>query len=94
MDKLVDFVQWMGDFPVEATGLRDADALVLCALSYFDLRPLLAEGDAEAFPLAAFPKSTFERPIPMGTFWPRSLNNSGISQFLSHFHLENPTYLN
>ena len=46
MDKLVDYVQWMGDFPVEATGLQDADALVLCAIAYFDLRPLLAEGDA------------------------------------------------
>ena len=42
MDRLSDYVQWMGDFPVEATGFRDADALVLCALSYFDLTPLFA----------------------------------------------------
>ena len=40
MDKLADYIQWMGDFPVEATGFRDADALVLSALSYFDLTPL------------------------------------------------------
>ena len=40
MDRLVDYVQWMEDFPVEATGFRDADALVLSALSYFDLTPL------------------------------------------------------
>ena len=40
MDRLTDYVQWMGDFPVEATGFRDVDALVLCALSYFDLTPL------------------------------------------------------
>ena len=40
MDKLADYVQWMGDFPVEATGFRDADALVLSALAYFDLTPL------------------------------------------------------
>ena len=40
MDRLADYVQWMEDFPIEATGLRDADALVLCALSYFDLSPL------------------------------------------------------
>ena len=28
MDKLVDYVQWMGDFPISMTGFRDADALV------------------------------------------------------------------
>ena len=42
MDKLADYVQWMEDFPVEATGFRDADALVLSALSYFDLTPIFA----------------------------------------------------
>ena len=42
MDKLTDYAQWMGDFPVEATGFRDADALVLCALSYVDLAPLFS----------------------------------------------------
>ena len=40
MDKLTDYIQWMGDFSVEATGFRDADALVLSALSYFDLTPI------------------------------------------------------
>lgn len=44
MDSLADYVQWMGDFPIAATGFRDADALVLCALSYIDLSPLFADG--------------------------------------------------
>ena len=44
MDKLVDYVQWMGDFPISMTGLRDADALVFCALSYFDLSPVFSDG--------------------------------------------------
>ena len=40
MDTLTDYVQWMGDFPIAATGFRDVDALVLCALSYIDLSPV------------------------------------------------------
>ena len=40
MDKLLDYVLWMRDFPIDATGFRDADALVLCALSYCDFSPL------------------------------------------------------
>ena len=44
MDKLVDYVQWMGDFPISMTGFREADALVFCALSYFDLSPVFSDG--------------------------------------------------
>ena len=40
MDNLKDYIQWMSDIPIQATGLRDADAMVLCCLSYFDLSPL------------------------------------------------------
>ncbi len=47
MDKLADYVQWIGEFPIAATGFRDADALVLCALSYFDLSPVLPSETAE-----------------------------------------------
>lgn len=43
MDKQVDFVKWMGDFSIGTTGLLDADALILSALSYFDLSPLFRE---------------------------------------------------
>lgn len=43
MDNLTDYVRWMGDYPISMTGFQDADAMVLCALSYFDFAPLLAE---------------------------------------------------
>ncbi|MBR0353140.1 MAG: DUF2974 domain-containing protein [Oscillospiraceae bacterium] len=48
MDSLKDYILWMGDFPVSATGFRDADALVLCLLSYFDLSPVFGGGVQEA----------------------------------------------
>ncbi len=43
MDSLKDYIQWMGDFPISMTGFRDADALVLCALSYIDFSPVFSE---------------------------------------------------
>lgn len=52
MDKLSDYIRWMGDFPIAATGFRDADALVLSALAYIDLSPVFA-GGAEDVPLSA-----------------------------------------
>ncbi len=45
MDTLFDYLQWMGDFPLAATGVREADALVLGLLSYFDLTPLFQSED-------------------------------------------------
>ena len=45
MDNLKDYIRWMGDFPIQATGFRDADALVLCVLSYFDLAPIFENTD-------------------------------------------------
>ena len=45
MDTLFDYLQWMGDFPLAATGVREADALVLGLLSYFDLAPLFKNED-------------------------------------------------
>lgn len=44
MDGLSDYIRWMGDFPIAATGFRDADALVLCALSYIDMSPVFSRG--------------------------------------------------
>ena len=44
MDNLKDYIRWMGDIPIQATGMRDADAMVLCGLSYFDLSPLFDGG--------------------------------------------------
>lgn len=45
MESLLDYVRWMEDFPISATGVREADALVLGALSYFDLTPIFADGE-------------------------------------------------
>ena len=46
MDNLVDYIRWMEDFPISSTGFLDADALVLCMLSCFDLSPVFAEQEA------------------------------------------------
>lgn len=45
METLFDYLKWMGDFPIAATGVRDADTLVLGLLSYFDLTPLFKDED-------------------------------------------------
>lgn len=47
MDGLSDYIRWMGDFPIAMTGFRDADALVICALSYIDFSPVFAANDKE-----------------------------------------------
>ena len=39
MDTLEDYILWMGDYPFSIIPMRDADALVLCLLSYIDFRP-------------------------------------------------------
>ncbi len=48
MDSLTDYILWMSDFTFSATGFREADALVLCTLSYFDLSPVFSGGVKEA----------------------------------------------
>ena len=45
METLFDYLKWMGEFPLSATGVREADALVLGLLSYFDLTALFANED-------------------------------------------------
>ena len=40
MENLADYIQWMGAYPFSATGFREADALILCVISYFDLAPV------------------------------------------------------
>lgn len=39
MDTLSDYILWMGDYPFSQVELKEADALVLCLLSYIDFRP-------------------------------------------------------
>ena len=40
MEILEDYVLWMEDYPCSLIGFREADALVLCLLSYIDYSPL------------------------------------------------------
>ena len=42
MDTLIDYIKWMSDIPLAATGVREPDALVLCAMSYIDMAPVFA----------------------------------------------------
>ncbi len=49
MDKLTDYIRWMGDFHISETGMRDADALVLCMLSYYDLTKMFAGGEGRVY---------------------------------------------
>ena len=47
MDNLFDYLKWMGDFPIEATGFLEADAMVFGVLSYIDMDPVFAAIDDE-----------------------------------------------
>ena len=42
MDKLADYVKWIGSLDFVQYPFREADALVLCVISYYDLRPVFA----------------------------------------------------
>ena len=48
MDTLLDYVKWMGKYDFAACPLRDADVLVLCVVSYFDLAPVFSDGRSAA----------------------------------------------
>ncbi len=50
MDHLVDYIKWMGDVPFRGLPLNEADALVLCMLSYYDFAPLF-QGKRKSLPL-------------------------------------------
>ncbi len=47
MEKLSDYIRWIGDLDFRAYPFRDADALVLSSIVYFDLKPVFADGRAE-----------------------------------------------
>lgn len=51
MDTLYDHVLWMRDVPFSAYPLCEADALVLCMLSYYDFAPMFREDEAEEITL-------------------------------------------
>ena len=44
MTKLAEYIQWVGELDFDAYPFRDADALVLCDISYFDLAPVFSDG--------------------------------------------------
>ena len=48
MDTLLDYVKWMGKYDFAACPLREADVLVLCVVSYFDLAPVFSDGRSAA----------------------------------------------
>ena len=41
---LLDYIKWIGDIDFDTMPFREADALVLCLASYFEILPLFAEG--------------------------------------------------
>ena len=43
MDTILDYIRWRGDITFSVDGLREADALVLCMLSYYDIKPMWAD---------------------------------------------------
>ena len=47
MNTIADYVRWVGDLDFCAYPFRDADALVLCNISYFDLSPVFSDGKPE-----------------------------------------------
>ncbi len=48
-ENLVDYIRWLGGFDFELCPFRDADALVLCMISYFDMKMLFDGDRSEAF---------------------------------------------
>ena len=48
METLLDYIKWMGNYRFQDVPLRDADVLIMCVISYFDLTPLFADGRQQA----------------------------------------------
>lgn len=46
-ENLVDYILWTGAYDFQEYPFRDADALVLCMLSYFDMKMLFTDGRTE-----------------------------------------------
>ncbi|MBO5517678.1 MAG: DUF2974 domain-containing protein [Firmicutes bacterium] len=51
MTRLDEYIRWIGNFDFEQYPFREADALVLCVVSYFDLKPVF-----DACPEGQLPK--------------------------------------
>ena len=48
METLLDYVKWMGKYDFTACPFQEADALVLCVISYFDLSPLFQDTSSDS----------------------------------------------
>ena len=46
-ENLVDYILWVGDMDFVQYPFRDADALVLCMLCYFDMKMFFEDGRTE-----------------------------------------------
>ena len=46
MDQLTDYIQWVGGLSFEAYPFREADAMILSVIAYFDLSPVFAAASA------------------------------------------------
>ena len=51
MDNLRDYIGWLGDYGFAAVPFNEVDALILCTISYFDLKPVFAADPARAHSL-------------------------------------------
>lgn len=47
MEKLADYIRWIGDLDFRAYPFREADAMILCNIVYYDLSPVFRDGKPE-----------------------------------------------
>jgi hypothetical protein len=52
MANIIDYIDWRGDIPFSFCPFNDIDALILCQISYLDMRNLLGEGFKEPVTLS------------------------------------------
>ena len=66
-ENLVDYVLWTGDMDFVQYPFRDADALVLCMLSYFDMKMLFEDGREEVLLKKLLPHIEYGSSLPQLT---------------------------
>ena len=66
-ENLVDYVLWTGDMDFTQYPFRDADALVLCMLSYFDMKMLFEDGREEVLLKKLLPHIEYGSSLPQLT---------------------------
>ena len=66
-ENLVDYILWVGDMDFVCCPFRDADALVLCMLSYFDMKMMFDEERSEILLKALLPHLEYGSSTPQLT---------------------------